>query len=161
MLIKANRRPVGHSSQLRKHVTIHRLLKKLSLRIILIIGLLTTMYSCCPFVKEEYLGSNLYLSEYDDTDRAILYSEKSCSGGGIEIVPMTILEYDYNSEWIIAKSGDKRKDSNIQYWIIKNHFDSELTSELIKANRVGPLTEELFLREMATRQVQLKFREIE
>ena len=98
------------------------------------LGLLSILSSCCLTIKEEHLGNNLYLSEYDNVDRRILYSKESCIGSGIEIVPMTIMEYAFNSECIIAKSGNKRTNSNIQYWIIKNDYDFEPTAKVIKSN---------------------------
>ena len=55
-------------------------IKELNLRTIVIIGLITTLHSCCPFIKEEHVGNNLYLSEYDDVDRRILYSNESARG---------------------------------------------------------------------------------
>ena len=74
--------------------------------------------SCCFSAKEDYLGNNLYLSEYDNVDRRILFQKESCATTGTEIVPMTVLEIAYNSDWIIAKSGSKRKQINFEYWII-------------------------------------------
>lgn len=120
-----------------------------------------TLASCCPFIKEEHLGNNLYLSEYDNVDRRILYSEESCSSTGIEIVPMTVLEYNHNSKWIIAKSGNKRTNDNVQYWIIKNYYDVTPTAEVIKSNAIGPLSLELFSKELVTRQIQLSLNRIE
>jgi len=122
---------------------------------------MTTLYSCCPFIKEEHLGNNLYLSEYDNVDRRIFYSKESCSGSGIEIVPMTILGYNYNSEWVIAKSGTKGENSSIQYWIIRKYFDNEPTLKLIKSNIIGPLDLESFSNELTNRQIQLKLKETE
>ena len=132
-----------------------------NLKTVLIIGLIATLQSCCPFIKEEHLGNNLYLSEYDNVDRRILYSKESCAASGVEIVPMTVLEYDYDSKWIIAKSGNKRENSNIQYWIIKNDFDDEGTSKVIKSKTIGPLDLGLFSEELTRRQIQLKLKKIE
>jgi hypothetical protein len=72
----------------------------------------------------------MYLSEYDNVDRRILFSEETCSGSGVEIVPMTVLEFAYNSQWIIAKSGNKRTGIDIHYWIIKNGYEVEPTVEV-------------------------------
>lgn len=104
---------------------------------LILIGLifLLTLKSCCIGVKEEYLGSNMYLSEYDIIDRKILYQTSSCATSGVEIVPMTVLEISYDDNWIIAKSGNKRENSDIEYWIIKNRYlKKPLTSEIIKKN---------------------------
>jgi len=117
--------------------------------------------SCCPFIKEERLGNHFYLSEYDNVDRRIFYSEESCSASGIEVVPMTVMEYAYNSEWIIAKSGNKRTNSDIQYWIIKNDYDVEPTEEVIKSNVLGPLDLEPFSKELRVKKIQLTLKKIE
>ena len=119
------------------------------------------MSSCCLFIKEEQVGNNLYLSEYDNVDRRIFYSNESCTGSGTEIVPMTVLEYAFNSEWIIAKSGKKRTNSDIQYWIIKNNFDVEPTAEVIKSNVLGPLDLESFSRELISKKIPLTLKRIE
>jgi hypothetical protein len=124
-------------------------------------ALISAMNSCCPFIKEEPLGNNLYLSEYDNLDRAILYSKETCSGSGVEIVPMTVLEYSFDSEWIIAKSGNKRTNSNIQYWIIKNKYTVEPTVEVIKSNILGPLDFETFSRELPNKEIHLKLNRID
>ena len=101
------------------------------------------------------------MSEYDNVDRRILYSKERCSGSGVEIVPMTVLEYDYDSRWIIAKSGNKRENSNFQYWIIKNEFDDQSTIEVIRSKTIGPLDLGLFTDELIRRQIQLKLKKIE
>ena len=87
----------------------------------ILIGFSLLFTSCCFWVKEEHLGNNIYLSEYDNVDRRILFSKEKCSSSGIEIVPMTVLEYAYNSNWIIAKSGSRNK-KDFQYWILKNFY---------------------------------------
>jgi hypothetical protein len=69
--------------------------------------LLILVNSCCLGAKETFLGNNIYLSEYDNVDRRILYQKESCAISGAEIVPMTVTEIAYNSEWIIAKSKKK------------------------------------------------------
>ncbi|MFC5271648.1 hypothetical protein [Adhaeribacter terreus] len=125
------------------------------------IGLLLMLSSCCPFIEEEHLGNNLYLSEYDNVDRRILYSEEVCSGSGVEIVPMTVLAYAFNSEWIIAKSGNKRTNSNIKYWIIKNKYDVEPTAEIVKSNTLGTLDLEIFSKELKDKGILLELKTIE
>ena len=93
--------------------------------------------------------------------RSLLYSEESCKGTGVEIVPMTVLEYDYNSEWIIAKSGNKRTGIEIQYWIIKNDYDVEPTAEVIKSNVLGPLDLKSFSKELLNKRIELTLTKIE
>jgi hypothetical protein len=93
-------------------------------------------HSCCIGVKEEYLGNNIYLSEYDNVDRRILYQERSCAKSGEEIVPMTILEIAHNSSSIIAKSESKRYNDNIRFWVIKNNYNNIPDSKVVKGNTI-------------------------
>ena len=74
---------------------------------------------------------------------------------------MTIMEYAFDSEWIIAKSGNKRTNSNIQYWIIKNDYDFEPNAEVIKSNVLGPLDLESFSSELRSKDIQLTLEKIE
>ena len=94
--------------------------------------LLIVLNSCCFGTKENHLGNNIYLSEYDNVDRRILYKTEKCANTGSEIVPMTVLEISNNSEWIIVKSGNKRAESDFKYWVIKNTYDQLPNSEIIK-----------------------------
>ena len=96
--------------------------------------LLIVLNSCCFGTKENHLGNNIYLSEYDNVDRRILYKKTKCANSGEEIVPMTVLEISHNSEWIIAKSGNKRAKSDFKYWVIKNNYDQIPNPEIIIKN---------------------------
>jgi hypothetical protein len=131
-----------------------------SVRRFLYLGFLLLFTSCCLTISEEHLGNNLYLSEFDNVDRLILYSEESCTGSGAVIVPMTVMEYAYNSEWIIAKSANKRENTNIQYWIIKNHYPSVPSLSTIRSNINGPLDLESFNAELKNKDIRLRLREI-
>ena len=96
--------------------------------------LLAVLNSCCFGTKENHLGNNIYLSEGDNVDRRILYKKEKCANTGSEIVPMTVLEISHNSEWIIAKSGNKRAKSDFKYWVIKNNYDQIPNPEIIIKN---------------------------
>ncbi|WP_396637379.1 hypothetical protein [Maribacter sp. R77961] len=96
--------------------------------------LLIFLNSCCFGTKENHLGNNIFLSEYDNVDRRILYKTEKCASSGTEIVPMTVLEISSNSDWIIAKSGSARKNSNFKYWVIKNIYDDLPSPEIIIKN---------------------------
>lgn len=74
---------------------------------------------------------------------------------------MTVLEYNHDSNWIIAKSGSKKGEANTQYWIIKNDFDTDATSDVIKSKTIGPLNEKQFLNELTKRQINLELKKIE
>lgn len=80
---------------------------------VLLFGLMALYESCCPFLKEENLGNNFYLSEYDNVDRRILYSEESCSNSGMEIVPMTVTEYAYTQTGLLRNLLHQDKEQKI------------------------------------------------
>ena len=99
--------------------------------------LVISLNSCCIGAKEDYLGNNIYLSEYDNVDRRILYQTESCATSGVEIVPMSVLEIADNNKWIIAKTGNGRKrteDKFFKYWVIKNDYENLPDSETVKRN---------------------------
>lgn len=123
--------------------------------------LFITLNSCCLGAKEEYLGNNLYLSEYDNYDIRILYQEYSCASSGIEIVPMTILEISHNSEWIIVKSGNKRKYSEFKYWVIKNNYENLPDSETVKMNTTEFEKQENFKKFLTENNIELKLKKID
>jgi hypothetical protein len=78
--------------------------------------LVISLNSCCIGAKEDYLGNNIYLSEYDNVDRRILYQTERYATSGVEIVPMTVLEIAYNNNWIIAKTGNGRNRTDEKYF---------------------------------------------
>jgi hypothetical protein len=130
---------------------------------ILIISLL--LHSCCPFIKEDDLGNNFRLSEYDNVDRRILYSKQSCSGSGIEIVPMTVTAYANDDKWIIAKSRKERSAARYQYWIINKDFEVDMTKDIDGAIRIieshvaGPLDQVSFIQRLRVSKITLTLKE--
>ncbi len=130
-------------------------------------GLLTLYNSCCPFIKEESLGNNFYLSEYDNVDRRILYAEESCSNSGIEIVPMTVTEYADNSKWIIAKSSASGQTAESKYWIVDKDFkvkiiqDNDSTTNVIKSHVFGPLDSTKFVHLLSVKDIKFTLKKIE
>ena len=127
----------------------------------LFLSLLFILNSCCLGADEEYLGNNIYLSSYDNYDIRILYQEYSCATSGAEIVPMTVLEISYNSEWIIAKSGDKRKNSDFKYWVIKNNYESLPNSQTVIKNRMEFSALEKFEYYLAEKEINLELKKID
>jgi hypothetical protein len=125
------------------------------------LSFLFVLNSCCFGAKEEYLGNNIYLSEYDNVDRRILYQKESCATTGTEIVPMTILEISYNFEWVIAKSGSKRKNSDFKYWVIKNNYENLPNSETVIENRIEFSNLKKFESYLVEKNIELKLRKID
>ncbi|MEI8272077.1 MAG: hypothetical protein WCG08_05600 [Paludibacter sp.] len=112
-------------------------MKKRIENILTFIILSISLNSCCIGAKENYFGNNIYLSEYDNVDRRILYQTESCATSGVEIVPMTVLEIANNSKWIIAKTGYNRnqtEDKYFKYWVIKNDYENIPDPETVKSN---------------------------
>lgn len=126
-------------------------MKSLTIYIVVIL----TISSCCIGAKEEHLGNNIYLSEYDNVDRRIIYQECDCASSGIEIVPMTVSEYSFNSDWIIAKVG---KES---YYIINNNYESKPTPDKIKSETIGPINYDRFLELKGIYSIHLELKTID
>ena len=123
--------------------------------------------SCCPFIKEKNLGNNFYLSEYDNVDRRIIYSEKACSNSGINIVPMTVTEYAYDLKWIIAKSALSKQEKDFHYWVIDKSFkvkiiqDNDSTINVIKSHVLGPFDSTKFVQLLFAKDIKLNLKKVQ
>lgn len=82
------------------------------------ITILVLLFISCDFKFMDDsidLGNNYRFIQ--DYPQAIIYhSTEEYKGIGINIVPPNVIEYDFNDEYIIAKSISN--DSIINYWII-------------------------------------------
>jgi len=129
-----------------------------------IIPMSILLSSCSGFIKEEDLGHNFVLSEYDEVDRRILYAEDPCSGNGIEVVPMTVLEYAKNLKWIIAKSGKSGGTTYFKYWLVDKDFKIGQTnaniSDAIKSHIYGPFDSTTFISKLNSLNINLKLKKI-
>src|SRR5690348_2283524 len=134
---------------------------------LLVFGLMILHNSCCPFIKEESLGNNFYLSEYDNVDRRILYSEEPCSNSGIEIVPMTVTEYAFSPGWIIAKSSASGQTLEDRYWIVDKNFKVKIiqhndsTINVIKSHVFGPFDSTKFVQQLLDKDIKLTLKKID
>ena len=120
--------------------------------------------SCCIGAYEEYLGNNMYLSEYDNIDRRILYQEYECASSGIEIIPMTVLEIAHNENWIIAKTGygrEKTERKYFEYWIIVNNYEVLPKPERIKENTTKFANKKEFESFLSENKITLKLKKID
>lgn len=115
--------------------------------------------SPCFGSKEDYLGNNFIISEYDVVDRRIIYSETKCATSAIEIVPMTVQKIASDKRWVIAQSsGDK-------YWIIDKNFQTdgmiiESKYEHIKSHVSGPLDSISFIKSLHGLKINLELAQI-
>jgi len=139
-------------------------MKKRIENILTFLILVISLNSCCIGAKEDYLGNNIYLSEYDNVDRRILYQTESCATSGVEIVPMTILEIADNNKWIIAKTGNGRKrteDKFFKYWVIKNDYENSPNSETVKRNTTEFDNRQDFDKFLTENKIKLKLNKID
>ena len=82
----------------------------------------------------------------------------------MNIVPMTVLEYAYDSKWIIAKSGSK-EGTDSQFWIIDKDFkvdcsDNDSTLNIIKAHVNGPFDSASFIEQLHSDRISLVLKKI-
>ncbi|EMY82066.1 hypothetical protein pgond44_02463 [Psychroflexus gondwanensis ACAM 44] len=139
-------------------------MKKRIENILTFLILVISLNSCCIGAKEDYLGNNIYLSEYDNVDRRIVYQTESCATSGVEIVPMTILEIADNNKWIIAKTGNGRKrteDKFFKYWVIKNDYENSPNSETVKRNTTEFDNRQDFDKFLTENKIKLKLNKID
>jgi hypothetical protein len=125
--------------------------------------LVILLNSCCIGAKENYLGNNIYLSEYENVDRRILYQTESCAIGSVEIVPMTVLEIAYNNKWIIAKqltAENKQKTKFFKYWVIRNDYENLPNSETVKRNTTEFDNRQDFKKFLTENRIELKLNKI-
>ena len=133
---------------------------------LLMVALSLFFHSCCWSAKEDHLGNNFRVSEYDNVDRRILYSEERCAVSGIEIVPMTVTAYANNSKWIIAQSRTSRFGTAYQYWIINKDFNvnagakGDSMNDLIKSHVFGPLDSASFVQMVNANRIDLTLKKI-
>ncbi|MDC6386549.1 hypothetical protein D2V93_05615 [Flagellimonas taeanensis] len=139
-------------------------MKKRIENILTFLILVISLNSCCIGAKEDYLGNNIYLSEYDNVDRRILYQTESCTTSGIEIIPMTVLEIAHNNKWIIAKTGNGRKRTEskyFKYWVINNDYENLPDSETVKSNTTEFDNRQDFEKFQAINKIGLTLRKID
>jgi hypothetical protein len=138
-------------------------MKKRIEKILTFLILVISLNSCCIGAKEDYLGNNMYLSEYDNVHRIIIYQTESCATSGVKIVPMTVLEIADNKKWIIAKTGNGRKQTEekyFKYWIIKNDYENLPNSETVKRNTAKFDNRQDFEKFLTENRIELKLNKI-
>jgi hypothetical protein len=101
------------------------------------------------------LGNQFAIVEADKDDISIQYCfSGDCNRSGLYVVPSKVIEYNKNSNWIIAKSFNE----TYSYWIIdKKFFPEEYSNvpELIKSYIYGPLDSLAFYQQLKIRRIDL------
>jgi hypothetical protein len=72
----------------------------------------------------EELGNNYYYMG-DGRESQILLSKNEKRSGGQTIVPEEVTDYDFNSEYIIARNIQDRINKEIKFWIIDKRQGSQ------------------------------------
>ncbi|MBF9255817.1 hypothetical protein I2I11_21135 [Pontibacter sp. 172403-2] len=104
---------------------------------ILLVAVALSLQSCLYDHTDniEELGSNYYYMG-DGRESQILLSRNEKRGGGQTIVPEEVTHYDFNSEYIIARSIQDRYSKEIKFWIIdKRQGTQPLPLDSIEFNK--------------------------
>jgi hypothetical protein len=77
---------------------------------------------------------------------------------------MTVLEYAYNSKWIIAKSVKSKLTTDYEYWIIDKDFNisqaKDSITDIIKSHVYGPVDSATFISKLNNQKINLTLKRI-
>ena len=121
--------------------------------------MLLILQSCCLSTKNTSLGNKIYISEYSFKELSIMYCLNRCCNSGATIIPETIIAYNFNEKWIIAKSDSEyyNPKNNFAYWVFNiNNSPAKDLNENIKANLYGPLDSISFYKLLLEKDIKLK-----
>ncbi|GHV15283.1 hypothetical protein FACS1894169_06180 [Bacteroidia bacterium] len=133
--------------------------------ILLFISIAIINVSCLNLWGETDLGNNFTLIEADKDDISIIYCTTNNCTSGITIVPSKVIDYKFNSKWIIAKT--QSDSDSILYWIIDKNIEapkeSDISSKLlfeklIDSHITGPVNLSEFQKELVNRDIDLTFK---
>ena len=80
---------------------------------------------------------------------------------------MTVTEYAFNSNWIIAKSSASGQTAENKYWIVEKSFkvkilqDNDSTINVIKSHVFGPFDSTRFVQLLLTEDIELTLQKIQ
>jgi len=130
---------------------------KIALKSLILIGLIQ---SCCFSTKNISLGDGFKLSEFSYKETSIMYCFGNCCNSGYTVVPQTIVAYNFDKSWIIAKTDSTYHNSqnDFAFWIFKKPISSNAQNmyDSIKANLTGPLDSTSFFRILAENKMQME-----
>jgi len=133
---------------------------KIYFRILIFISLIS-FQSCCLFgTKNTSLGNGFKISEYSHKELQIMYCYDNCCNSGLTVIPETLIAYNYDKNWIIAKSDSTyyNGQNDFAYWVFKKDTTSSKKdmSDRIKANLIGPLDSTTFYRVISENNINLQ-----
>lgn len=89
-----------------------------------------------------------------------MYCFDNCCNSGYTVVPQTVVAYNYDADWIIAKSDPSFNNSknDFSYWIFRKSFSSskENIHDSIQKNLTGPLDSLTFYKMLSENKVHLQ-----
>ncbi len=89
-----------------------------------------------------------------------MYCFDNCCNSGYTVIPNTVMAYNFDDNWIIAKNDSNFDNhrSDFAYWIFKKNFSSskENMYDSIKANLIGPLDSATFYKMLSKRSIHLQ-----
>ena len=132
-------------------------MKRIAFLLILLASLMLVGCNNCWLARVVELGDDFALVESDDKWIEIFYSYnrgRKCFDGTNTacVIPATVVAYNNDKHWIIAKSRSV-SDGSISYWIVNKDFRFTRLGydEELKQQTIGPLDSiqfELKLREL-------------
>jgi hypothetical protein len=129
----------------------------IALKSLILIGL---FQSCCFSTKNTSLGNGFKLSEYSYKETSIMYCFDNCCNSGYTVVPQTIVAYNFDKSWIIAKTDStyNNNQNDFAYWIFKKHSSSNAQSmyDSIKVNLTGPLDSASFFKILTEKNIRME-----
>jgi hypothetical protein len=129
----------------------------IALKSLILIGL---FQSCCLSTKNTSLGNDIKISEYSHKETSIVYCFDKCCNSGYTVVPETIVAYNFDENWIIAKSDSTyyNNQNDFAYWIFNRNISSNGRGmyDSIKAHLIGPLDSTSFFRILSEKKIRLE-----
>ncbi len=128
----------------------------------IIIFFMCCIFSSCNFGGVKQLGNSFAIVESDVKYVFIQYCTDENCDVGILVIPSKVIEYNYDKDWIIAKTRDS--ESNISYWIVDKHINtlnSKKLYENIKLKTFGPLDSIVFHKIIELRRINLALKKSE
>jgi hypothetical protein len=110
------------------------------------VGLTACVFRHTSIIEE--LGNGYYYMG-DGNESQILYNEKGKTDSGLIVTGPEIVEYNFNKDFIIAKSTTIIGDST-KFWII---------DKKLKSHKFDPMDSLQFYRELDRLDIDLKLRE--
>jgi hypothetical protein len=89
-----------------------------------------------------------------------MYCNDPCCNSGLTVVPNTVVAYNFDLNWIIAKSDPNfdSKEKKWEFWIFRKPQKGNTKNlyESIQANLMGPLDSTMFYKMLSEKGITLQ-----